>query len=105
MLRGEAGWVGNCAYCDAPARVPESGQVSPRLFIVRYTETVNHDYLVRAESAEHAEEITRGFDSNQFRKYDRDGQSMWGTYPYDVLQVNAGEWGITDEDIAELDNR
>lgn len=53
-------------------------------YLVRVTETINHDYVIEAESEEEATNIYQNYTMEQLRELDQDGQSSWDSYPWDV---------------------
>lgn len=55
-------------------------------FLVRVTESINHDYEIEAESAEEAVEVYYSYDNKQLKELDLDGQSDWDR-PWEVEEV------------------
>lgn len=55
-------------------------------YLVRVTESVNHDFVIEASSAEEAEEIYHSYDDVQLLELS-DTQSDWDTHPYDVIEI------------------
>ena len=53
-------------------------------YLVRVTETVNHDYVIEAESEEQATSIYQNYTMEQLRELDCDGQASWDIYPWQV---------------------
>ena len=53
-------------------------------FLVRVTESINHDYEIEAESAEDAVSIYYSYDDKQLKDLDLDGQSEWDAHPWEV---------------------
>lgn len=57
-------------------------------FLVRVTESINHDYEIEAESAEEAVEVYYSYDNKQLKELDLDGQSEWDSRPWDVEEID-----------------
>jgi hypothetical protein len=53
-------------------------------YLVRVTETINHDYVIEAESEEDATNVYHNYTMEQLTELDQDGQSSWDAYPWDV---------------------
>lgn len=53
-------------------------------YLVRVTETINHDYVIEADSPEEAEAVYESYDDNDLKNLDIDGQSEWDAHPYDI---------------------
>lgn len=53
-------------------------------YLVRVTETINHDYVIEAESEEQATNIYHTYSDEQLKELDQDNQSSWDAYPWDV---------------------
>lgn len=56
-------------------------------FLVRVTESINHDYLIEADSREDALSIYDSYTSEQLVELDRDGDSSWDS-PWDVEEIS-----------------
>lgn len=56
-------------------------------YLVRVTETVNHDYLIEAPSEDEALSIYYSYGENELAELDLDGQGDWDTHPWEVEQV------------------
>jgi hypothetical protein len=57
-------------------------------FLVRVTESINHDYEIEAETKEQAVEIFHSYDDAQLKELDLDGQADWDTHPWDVEEIS-----------------
>jgi len=55
-------------------------------FMVRVTESVNHDYLIEAENEEDARNKYEAFTNDELISLDMDGASDWDK-PWDVYEV------------------
>ena len=55
-------------------------------FLVRVTESVNHDYLIEATDEEEALRIYESYTSEQLRELDIDGDRSWDR-PWDIERV------------------
>lgn len=55
-------------------------------FLVRVTESINHDYEIEAEDAESALEIYYSYTDAQLKSRDLDGQSDWDR-PWEVEEI------------------
>lgn len=53
-------------------------------FLVRVTESINHDYEIEAETAEEAVEVYYSYTNAQLKSRDLDGQSEWDAHPWAV---------------------
>lgn len=53
-------------------------------YIIRVTETVNHDYLIEASSEDDALSIYYSYGENELAELDLDGQGEWDAHPWDV---------------------
>jgi len=53
-------------------------------FLVRVTESINHDYEIEAESKDEAVKIYHSYTDAQLQSRDLDGTSEWDAYPWDV---------------------
>lgn len=68
--------------------IPPSVMFLPmKKFLVRVTESINHDYEIEAESAEEAVNIYHSYDNKQLEELDLDGQSEWDTHPWEVEEM------------------
>lgn len=56
-------------------------------FLVRVTESINHDYEIEAETADEAVNIYYSYTDAQLKSRDLDGQSDWDSHPWDVSEV------------------
>lgn len=56
-------------------------------YLVRVTESINHDYEIEAESVEKAVAIYHSYTDAQLKSRDLDGQSEWDSHPWDVEEV------------------
>ena len=57
-------------------------------YLVRFTETINHDYVVEADSPDDATDIVKSYSDEQLKELDIDNQSSWDVYPWEVLDVS-----------------
>ena len=57
-------------------------------YLVRFTETINHDYVVEADSPEAATDIVQNYSDEQLKELDIDNQSSWDSYPWDIEEVS-----------------
>lgn len=57
-------------------------------FLVRVTESINHDYEIEAETKEEAVEIYHGYTNAQLKSRDLDGQSEWDAHPWTVEECD-----------------
>lgn len=57
-------------------------------YLVRFTETINHDYVVEADSPEDATDIVQNYSDEQLKELDIDNQSSWDSYPWDIEEVS-----------------
>jgi len=57
-------------------------------YLVRVTETINHDYEIEAESEEEATNVYHNYTMEQLKELDQDGQSSWDAYPWDVEVIS-----------------
>ena len=53
-------------------------------YLFRVTESINHDYMIEAETEEEALTIYQNYTMEQLEELDLDGQSSWDSYPWDV---------------------
>ena len=56
-------------------------------FLVRVTESINHDYEIEAETEEDALSIYYSYDNDQLKALDLDGSSDWDTHPWEVEET------------------
>lgn len=56
-------------------------------YLIRVTETINHDYEIEASSEEEALSIYYSYDDNQLAELDLDGQCSWDSRPWDVVEM------------------
>lgn len=56
-------------------------------YLVRVTESINHDYEIEAESKEEAVEIYLSYTDAQLKSRDLDGRSDWDAHPWDVEEL------------------
>jgi hypothetical protein len=57
-------------------------------YLVRVTESINHDYEIEAESEQDAIDIYHSYDDAQLGELDLDGQSEWDAHPWTVEEVS-----------------
>lgn len=57
-------------------------------FLVRVTESINHDYEIEAETKEQAVEIFHSYNDAQLKELDLDGQADWEPHPWDVEEIS-----------------
>ena len=53
-------------------------------YLIRVTESINHDYSIEAESQEQALAIYYSYNNDQLKELDLDGQAEWDTHPWDI---------------------
>jgi hypothetical protein len=53
-------------------------------FVIRVTESINHDYEIQAETEEEALSIYYSYNDEQLKELDLDGQSDWDSHPWDI---------------------
>lgn len=58
---------------------------------LQISESVNHDYIIEANSEEDAIKIYHNYTTEQLQELDLDGQSMWEPYPWDIELLTEGE--------------
>jgi|688.fasta_scaffold285585_4 hypothetical protein len=56
-------------------------------YLFRVTESINHDYMIEAETEEEAMNIYHNYTMEQLQELDLDGQSSWDSYPWDVEKL------------------
>ena len=56
-------------------------------YLVRVTESINHDYHIEAETPEEAVNVYHSYDSDQLKALDLDGQAEWDSQPWEVEEV------------------
>lgn len=56
-------------------------------YLVRVTESINHDYEIEAETPEEAVDIYHSYEDAQLKELDLDGQSEWDSYPWEIQEV------------------
>jgi hypothetical protein len=56
-------------------------------YLFRVTESINHDYMIEAETEEEAMNIYQNYTMEQLQELDLDGQSSWDSYPWDVEKL------------------
>lgn len=59
-------------------------------FMVRVTESINHDYIVEAEDEEGALEAYYNLTNDELKTKDVDGDSAWDK-PWDVYEIEGQE--------------
>jgi len=59
-------------------------------FMVRVTESINHDYIVEAEDEEGALEAYYKLTNDELKTKDVDGDSAWDR-PWDVYEIEGQE--------------
>jgi hypothetical protein len=57
-------------------------------YLVRFTETINHDYVVEADSPDDATDIVKDYSDEQLKELDIDNQATWDNHPWEVLEVS-----------------
>ena len=55
-------------------------------YLVRVTESINHDYLIEADNADNAVLIYESYNSSQLRELDLDGEATWDK-PWDAEET------------------
>lgn len=55
-------------------------------FLIRVTETINHDYVVEAENEDDALEVYYSYDDEQLENLDKDGTRDWEK-PWEVEEI------------------
>jgi hypothetical protein len=55
---------------------------------VQVTETINHTYLIEADSREDARAIYQNYDRVELSDLDQDGQSVWDSHPWEIEEDN-----------------
>lgn len=55
---------------------------------VQVTETINHEYIIEANSREDARAIYQSYDRVQLSDLDLDGQSVWDSHPWEIEEDN-----------------
>lgn len=53
-------------------------------FLIRVTESINHDYEIQAETEEEALSIYYSYNDEQLKELDLDGQSEWDSHPWEI---------------------
>jgi hypothetical protein len=53
-------------------------------FVIRVTESINHDYEIQAETEEEALSIYYSYNDEQLKELDLDGQSEWDSHPWEI---------------------
>jgi hypothetical protein len=53
-------------------------------FVIRVTESINHDYEIQAETEEEALSIYYSYNDEQLKELDLDGQSDWDSHPWAI---------------------
>jgi hypothetical protein len=56
-------------------------------FLIRVTESINHDYEIEAETEEEALSIYNSYDDNKLKELDLDGQSEWDSRPWEIEET------------------
>jgi len=56
-------------------------------YMVRVTESINHDYEIEAESEQDAIDIFHRYNDAQLKELDLDGQAEWDAHPWEVYEV------------------
>jgi hypothetical protein len=56
-------------------------------FLIRVTESINHDYEIEAETKEDALAIYYSYDDEQLKALDLDNQSEWDSHPWDIEEI------------------
>lgn len=57
-------------------------------FLVRVTESVNHDYEIEAESEDEALAIYHSYNAEQLKELDLDGVGEWDAHPWEVEELD-----------------
>jgi hypothetical protein len=55
---------------------------------VQVTETINHTYLIEANSRENARAIYQNYDRVELSDLDQDGASVWDSHPWEIEEDN-----------------
>jgi hypothetical protein len=58
-----------------------------KTYRIQVTETINHSYLIAADSVEDALNIYHNYDDTQLKELDEDNQACWDAHPWDVEEV------------------
>lgn len=61
-----------------------------KTYIVRVTENVNHEYLIKAESEQAALDIYESFNYDDLKEKDEDGSASWDS-PWDIEEEEGEE--------------
>lgn len=56
-------------------------------YLVRVTESINHDYEIEAGSPEEAVAIYHSYNNDQLKELDLDGQAEWDSHPWEVEET------------------
>ena len=59
-------------------------------YLIRVTETINHDYEIEASSEDEALSIYYSYGENELAELDTDGQSSWDAPPWEVELLEGG---------------
>lgn len=57
-------------------------------YLVRFTECINHDYMVEADSPEDATNLVKNYSDQELKELDLDNSAVWDTYPWDIIEVS-----------------
>jgi len=60
-------------------------------FMVRVTESINHDYAIEAETQEDAIDAYHRLTDTQIKELDLDGSGEWDAYPWEVYEMEDSE--------------
>jgi hypothetical protein len=55
---------------------------------VQVTESINHSYLIEADSREDARAIYQNFNNEELKTLDEDGESFWESHPWEIEEEN-----------------
>lgn len=56
-------------------------------FLIRVTESINHDYQIEAETQEEALAIYYSYNNEQLKELDLDGQAEWDSRPWEIEET------------------
>jgi hypothetical protein len=57
-------------------------------FLIRVTESINHDYEIEAETEEEALAIYYSYDNDELKEHDLDGQGEWDSHPWEIEELS-----------------
>ena len=58
-------------------------------YYIQVTETVNHAYVIEAESEDEAISIYDSYDGEQLAELDVDGACDWDAHPWDIEEMKS----------------